>query len=491
MLFEKILNNLTKFQDKTAFVIDETVYNYYFFKKRITNIYNELQKNNIKNNDIVVIYTYDNIDTYAAILATFFCGAIVVPINSVHPKQRNERILRQISAKTIISTNTLDNPSINPDFIKDSDTKITTKHKSDNIAYILFTSGSTGKPKGVKISYHNIENFIVDFKNYFKELTELDRFLQIYDLTFDASLHCYLLPLFIGASVYTVSPKKIKFIQSYKIMDKHKLTFAKFPPSVLHLLQPYFNKIKLESLKYNLLGGEEFKANIAKKWQKCVPNAQLFNVYGPTEATINTHIFRVNFKNIEQKTNKGIISIGKPFGKNTAIIVDEQNTEKGKNEIGELCLGGEQIALGYFKNENKTENSFIIIKGKRFYKTGDLAYIDKDGDYMYIGRKDNQVQIQGYRVELSEIEEIANKFNNQITFVAVTIKNETEATEIVLFSLNLSNKEELKDYLKNNLPAYMLPSKIINLKELPFLTSGKINKNKLKEIGKNERTIHK
>ncbi|MBN2662727.1 MAG: AMP-binding protein [Bacteroidales bacterium] len=486
MLFEKILNNFTQFNDRTAFVIEDSAYSYNFLKNRISSIYKELKRKKTEQNDAIVIYTYNNIDTYAAIISTFLIGATFIPINSAHPTHRNQRILNQISAKEIISTNNSDNPTINPVNLADSITNIILKPNDKSIAYILFTSGSTGVPKGVKISYKNINSFIVNFKNYFKNLTENDRFLQIYDLTFDASLHCYLLPLFLGASVYTVSPTKLKFIQAYKIMDKYKLTFAKFPPSVLHLLLPYFNKIKLEHLKYNLLGGEEFKTHIAESWQKCVPNGQIYNVYGPTEATINTHIFPVNISEINTKSNNGIISIGKTFGENKAIIVDEKNNKKNTNEIGELCLGGEQVAIGYFNDTEKTNASFLQINETKFYKTGDLAYIDKDNDFIYIGRKDNQVQIQGYRVELSEIEKIAANYNNQLNYVAVTAENNTQAIEIFLFTLNLSDLNDFKFFLNNNLPAYMLPSKIINLKTFPLLPSGKIDKNKLKEIAKNE-----
>jgi len=481
MLFEKILNNLTKFEKKTAFVINEIEYTYGFLKKRISTIYQYLKEKNIKKNDIIVVYTNDNIDTYASIIAIFFHGATFVPINSLHPKQRNQKIIEQIKPKLILTTTDKQEGVKNTLNLKNSNQTINLHKNCEQTAYILFTSGTTGTPKGVEVSYENINIFIEDFARYFNELNEKDRFLQIYDLTFDASLHCYLLPLFVGGSIYTVAPQKLKFLQAFKLMEKHKLTFTKFPPSVLSFLKPYFNKINLPHLKYSLLGGEEFRTDLAKEWKKSVPNSRIYNVYGPTEATINTHIYPVDTTRLEEKSNNGIVSIGKTFGQNKAVIINEENKLIKDNTIGELCLGGKQVAIGYLNDKMKNKESFFTINNIPFYKTGDLAYIDKDGDYIFLGRKDNQVQIQGYRVELSEIEEIAFRFGKSQNYAAISIKNKLGASEIILFAHKLTNKEELTDFLNKNLPSYMLPSKIINLQEFPLSPSGKVNRKELKK----------
>lgn len=484
MMLNQIYNNLLIYKNETSFVINETKFSYEFLKKRVYSVFNKLVEIGTKPNDIVVVYTDDHIDTYASVLAIFFIGATFVPINSMHPAERNQLILNQILPKVILSTKDIEK-SINTVKISSENTKINFKYNEHNIAYILFTSGSTGIPKGVEVTYKNINSFILNFSQYFGKLTPNDRFLQIYDLTFDASLHCYLLPLFLGASVYTVPPNKMKFLHAYKLMEKYKLTFAKFPPTVINLLKPFFAKINLPNLKYSLLGGEEFRTNLAVEWKKCVPSAQIYNVYGPTEATINTHIYPLNIKSLIKNYN-GVISIGKTFGQNKAKIINDNNSVVETNIIGELIIGGEQVANGYLNNKIKTKDQFFYSNGELFYKTGDLAYIDDEGDFIFVGRKDNQVQIQGYRVELSEIHEVALKYNNQLNYAVVTIQNKFDTTEVVLFVENTAYKEKLHDFLTDNLPHYMLPSKIINLKSFPLLTSGKIDKNKLKTIAFNE-----
>jgi amino acid adenylation domain-containing protein len=486
MIFEQIKNNLSDYGDKTAFVINDIEYTYSQLLRRISMILKLFERNKVQNNDIIVIYTANHLDTYASIIATFFSGATFVPINSLHPIERNNLILNQLKSKLILSANIQFPESIITHNLADEEFEINLNINYHDIAYILFTSGSTGIPKGVKISYQNINSFISDFCKSMDTLNHNDRFLQIYDLTFDASLHCYLLPLYLGASIYTVIPDKIKFLQAYKLMEKYNLSFTKFPPSVLSYLKPYFNKINLKHLKYSLMGGESLHEDIAKLWSECIPNAQLKNVYGPTEATINTHIFDIDIAKLKNKTSNGIISIGKVFGSNKAIIIDENINQLGRYVKGELCLGGNQITPGYLNNDIKNKEAFFMItidnQDVLFYKTGDLAYIDDENDFIFCGRKDNQIQIQGYRVELAEIENAALLFGKSLNYAAIAIENEFGNTEVFLFTEKFqSNKVDLFSHLRKLLPGYMIPSKIIELEQFPATSSGKINRNELKK----------
>jgi amino acid adenylation domain-containing protein len=480
MVLNKILHHLNN-KNELAFFIGNKTYSYYELCQRISGIQQIIFKNKISENNIILLNVYDDIETYASVLAIWFSGATFVPINTKHAKNRNNLIENQMKVKLKLSSNLNDKGCV---LTKDTFSEIPIKNNSFNkqILYILFTSGSTGIPKGVPISKMNLNSFILDFNAEYL-LNNKDKFLQIYDLTFDASIHCYVLPLFLGASVYTVSPNKIKYLEAYKILNKHQITFAKFPPSVLTYLQPYFSKINLPFLKYSLLGGESLDEKLAKQWQKCVPKAEIHNVYGPTEATINTHIFNFTKKYNSAKSHNGIVSIGKTFGSNKAIVVDKNNKILNKNVKGELCLSGKQITEGYYKNTDRNKNSFIIIKNEKYYKTGDLVTQDDDSDFIFYGRIDSQIQVQGYRVELSEIEHIAKNFKNALNYAVVAIKNDLNIYSIFLFAEKLStNEKELHSFLQNNLPTYMVPSKIISLKKFPFTTSGKLDYNTLKKI---------
>lgn len=480
MLLEKLYHNFKKYKNNTAFVINEKSFSYNDFVNKIALVQNLLFQNNTAENDIIAINTYNDIETYASIVAIWFSGMTFVPINPKHPKKRNELILNQINPKYTLSSNKNDKDVILTTIENSSalDLKIVKRKKGSNM-YVLFTSGSTGLPKGVPINYDNLNAFITDFsENY--ELNEKDKFLQIYDLTFDASIHCYLMPLFLGGTIYTVSSDKIKYLEAYKIMDKYNITFAKFPPSVLNFLQPFFKKIKLPNLKYSLLGGESLNYTLIKNWQNCVPNAQIQNVYGPTEATINTHIFNID-KNFNAKNcYHGIVSIGRPFGSNKAIVIDENNNEVPNGIKGEMCLLGKQITKGYFNNTSKNKTSFFKINNELAYKTGDIVMINEIGNFLYCGRKDNQIQIQGFRVELSEIEQAARKIITVSNIVALSYQNKNNSTEIALFlEVKSLDSNQLKDRLKNDLPSYMIPKQLINVTNFPLTSSGKIDRKSL------------
>jgi len=473
---EKIKNNLNTYKNNVAFTIDEVSYTYKYFSEKIIAIQQLLFNNNIKKNDIVIVHTNNDIETYASIFAIWFSGATFVPINPNHPKERNDLIINQFSGNITLSSKE-NNSTLYTKNLPKVDTNITILNDNPNkTMYILFTSGSTGLPKGVAITLKNISSFIIDFsKNY--AIDNTDKFLQIYDLTFDASVHCYLLPLYLGGSIYTVNPNKIKYLEAYKLIEKHQITFAKMPPSVIAYLKPFFNKINLPKLKYSLFGGEGLNFELVKLWQNCVPNAQVQNVYGPTEATINTHIFNIPKQLNTDKIYNGIVSIGKPFGSNKAMIIDENNHILPKNIKGELCLYGNQITAGYWKNKAKNASSFFKMGTYKVYKTGDLAFIDDDGDFIFCGRIDNQVQIQGYRVELSEVENAARQFKKALNYTVVSVKNKFEVIEIVLFTEKLkTDSKQIQTFLKQRLPNYMLPTKIINLENFPLTSSGKIDK---------------
>ena len=482
MLLDKIKYNLENLSNKNAFIIDEQFYTYNDFKNTIIAIQQLLLKNNFKQNNKVLIYIENNLETYASIFAVWFLGGVFIPINPKHPKERNDLVISQLQYFIALSSKKQENALATKNLQQPTKKLVFNNRTIDSLMYILFTSGSTGTPKGVPISYKNIHYFITDFnKNY--TLNASDKFLQIYDLTFDASIHCYVLPLYLGASVYTVSPNKIKFLEAFKLLDKHQLTFAKFPPSVLAYLKPYFKKINLPKLKYSLLGGESLPIQLVDSWRKCVPNAIIQNVYGPTEATINTHIYTIP-KNISPKNlYNGIVSIGKPFGSNQSFVIDKNNLVLSNNVKGELCLFGNQIATKYFKNSKKTKESFVVINHQEVYKTGDLVYLNDENNYVFCGRIDNQVQIQGYRVELSEIENAARKFDKARNFCAISIENKFNALEIFLFTEKLIvDTTFLYDFLKLQLPTYMLPKKIINLETFPLTSGGKIDKQALKKL---------
>jgi len=312
-----------------------------------------------------------------------------------------------------------------------------------------------------------------------------DKCLQCFDLTFDVSVQSYLVPLTTGACTYTIPHDQIKYSYVYGLLEDHQLTFGAMAPSMIRYLRPYFDEINAPGMRYNILTAEASPADLVAEWSKCIPNAEIYDFYGPTEATIYCTYYKCgsdgNYKNLN-----GNLSIGKPMDGITAIIRDENGNVAERGKKGELCISGDQLTPGYWNNQEKTAESFfdLIWEGelRRFYKTGDSCFFDDEGDILYAGRLDYQVKIQGYRIELSEIEYHAREWLKGQNAVAVAYENTTGNSEIALFvEDDQAAIDPLQAYLKSKMPPYMVPSKVYLKSKFPLNANGKIDRNVLKK----------
>lgn len=496
-MFGSIINSFETHNNKNAFCIKDVYYTYQQLESYTVAISEEIINKLPISEKVVGVLAVDDILTYATLLAVMFSGKAYVPINPLYPPFRNSSIIKEAGVKAIVSAvdkkQTIDycgvdnfnyyNSNIKSNFSKISYNKFIS---DDALAYILFTSGSTGVPKGVPISRSNLFAFCDAFLALENNYTPDDRFLQMFDLTFDLSVVSYLIPLMCGACVYTVgTPLGVKYTEVYKILEKYDITFALMVPSIITALKPYFEDILLDKLKYSLFCGEALKLDIINEWQKCVPNALIQNIYGPTEGTVVC--FNYNCIPNKIKSSNGIISIGKSMKGTYAVIIDENNSIIEDISKGELCISGPQITKGYFNNPEMNNKSFINLnyrgEERMFYKTGDVCYKDEEGFYMFCGRVDQQIKVQGYRIELSEVEHYAEKFAKGEEVAAVTRINKQGNTEIVIF-IKTSNdiKKELYNAMRKALPSYMLPSEIITLNKFPYNSNGKINRKELHEL---------
>ncbi|MBJ2172601.1 AMP-binding protein [Aureibaculum sp. A20] len=487
------LKSIETFENHNAFCINEHFYTYKELSNSVTKVRFALQKEKIINKNIGLVAN-DDIETYASIFAIWLEGCAYV---TLHPKQPMDRIMEIIDQAEISlilnsstdllfpSIKTIESKNLKSGII-DNLPKLTDEN---SLAYILFTSGSTGKPKGVQISRKNIGAFMNSFWKTEIHINENDRCLQCFDLTFDVSVQSYLVPLTKGACIYTIPHDQIKYSYVFGLLEDYKLTFATMAPSIIRYLQPYFDEINAPNLRYNILTAEASSLDLVEEWATCIPNAEILDFYGPTEATIYCTYNKFNRFGVNKQLN-GMMSIGKAMHGVKAIIIDEKGKTLGANKKGELCVSGDQLTPGYWKNHEKNSSSFFTVEidgsNTRFYKTGDLCYIDNEGDILLSGRLDYQVKIQGYRIELGEIEFHARYFLKKINVVVLPFINKTKNTELALFIENeVQNTDLLIDYLKSKLPSYMIPTKTIGVSEFPINTNGKIDKNLLKlKIGK-------
>lgn len=486
-ILDQFLTIVENFGSKNAFCINEKFYTYKDLAQTISKIRSSIQTSKTTSKNIGLLAN-DDIETYASIFAIWLEGFAYVPLHPNHPLERSLEIISQANIDLVINSSEinlfLNIQTIESTHLKFNEFFLKPVPTPDNaLSYILFTSGSTGKPKGVTITRSNIRAFVDAFWDIGYCIDENDRVLQPFDLTFDLSVISYLIPLLKGACVYTVPHDQIKYSYIAQLLDDHLLTMAVMVPSTIRYLKPYFDEIDLPALKYNMFCGEALPIDLVSEWSTCVPNAFIDNAYGPTENTIFCSYYRYNREGLNKSYN-GILSIGKSMKSGQMIIVNDENLEVSEGQLGELCLTGSQLTPGYWDNPEKNNELFFSDNnGVRFYKTGDNCYKDSEGDVMYSGRLDHQVKVQGYRVELGEIEHYAREFLKGPNAIAIACENKAGNTEITLFiEDNLTDTSILSEYLKQKLPFYMFPSKILLNKKFPLNSNGKFDRNMLKKL---------
>ena len=485
---------------RNAFCIDDKFYSYQDLLDSVIKVRKIITSNiDVIENNIGLVIN-DDLETYATIFGLWMEGKAYVPVNPIAPKTRNLEILNAINIKHIFdSSSKVEYSDFKTHNVSEANTNNSTfesiKFNESNLAYVLFTSGSTGAPKGIPISFKNLNALATALdKDEEYKLKAADRCLQMYDLTFDASLTALLPALLVGACLYTVPSNVIKYFHVYKLLEKHKLTVLKMVPSIIYYLRPYFSEINAPSVRYSIFGGEKLYEDIVNDWVKCVPNSKVLNHYGPTEFTVCSNYYKYK-SNKKNKSYNGVLSIGKPFKGVDCLILDEEEGIASNNQVGELCLSGNQLTSGYYKNESLNITSFFTHKtangiSKRFYKTGDLCFMDDDGDYMYVGRKDFQVKIGGYRVELGEIEyHVRNHESTKSkNTLVIDVKNTSNNDELVIVVESIQfDTKALLEYLNTKLTDYMVPKKVFFIDNFPHNKNGKIDRKALRNIIKIKR----
>ena len=440
---------------------------------------------------LVGVVANDDLGTYAALLALWAEGRAYLPLSPEIPMDRNMRITARAGIKHALcsdaNTGFLTCTPVRTDALPEAPLNVTfPDHGDEDLAYVLFTSGSTGEPKGVPITRGNLSTFITGFDALGIPVTAADKCLQMFELTFDLSVMSYLVPLLHGACVYTVPKNEIKYGYIAELMEEQGITLALMVPSIINYLRPYFDEIQCPALKHSLFCGEALPLDVTTEWSNCVPNARILNVYGPTEHTIfcTQYVFdRVG----GNKEINGVLSIGKAMFGSSIVVVDEQRRILPSGEKGELCLGGGQMTPGYWNDPEKTAQAIFRMEHdgvlQRFYRTGDLCTIDAQGDALYLGRLDHQVKIQGYRVELSEIEHHARAFLVRTSAVALAVMNDTGNNEVALAIEGPDGEiKPLIDHLRTKLPGYMVPTRTRFVAEFPLNTNGKTDRKALQAM---------
>ncbi len=476
--FVELFNETCKmYPNSIAVILNEKKITYNKLDERANAISNELLRHGVTYGSIIGLLLGRSIDIVAVMIGILRVGAAFLPIDKEFPDERIKYILTNSNCNVLIVDEKVSRNiefkgtvlNIN-DFSFESCVKLPEKKINMNdLVYVIYTSGSTGYPKGVMISHRALNAFIYGICNEINLLPE-KRILAVTTISFDISILELIVPLIKGMTIVLADEKTIRnsrLLTQY--IKNNQINIVQMTPTRMDLLLEASKSFEwMDSLTEVLIGGEEFPMFLLEKLQK-FQNIQIFNLYGPTEATI--------WISCCELTKKKRVSIGKPFGKNKMYILNEEYKEVERGSIGEICIGGPQLAEGYWANRELTDSKFIN-GDEKLYKTGDIGRIDKEGNFECLGRGDNQVKIRGYLVEINEVENIFQRYHKIKRVIVVPKKGKKMNTYLCAYYISEQNLsvQEIRKFLNRYLANYMIPDEFVRVEQFPETLNHKIDK---------------
>ena len=425
-----------------------------------------------------------------ALLGILKAGGAYVPLDPAYPSDRIRYVLDDSRAKLVLTqrplVTSLAGTSAEVVCIDSEETgwqiedavPVANSVKPTNLAYVIYTSGSTGRPKGVELEHRSVVNFLCSLLNE-PGMNASDVLVAVTTLSFDiAGLELYL-PLLAGGRL-VVAPREATADGRLlmQLMARTGATIMQATPTTWRLL--------LESgwkgdpnLKV-LVGGEALSADLAH--QLATRSASVWNMYGPTETTIWSSVYRV------EGNDEKLVPIGKPIANTAFYILDNDRQPVAEGSEGELYIGGEGLARGYFERDDLTAEKFIADPfdpetGARLYRTGDLARARSDGNVEFLGRIDHQVKIRGFRIELGEIEAVLEQHPAVRQAVVIAREDTPDDKRLVAYfvsdSVSPAKPHELRNHAGKQLPDYMLPGVFVNVARFPLTPNGKVDRKAL------------
>ena len=442
------------------------------------------------------------------LLGILAAGGAYVPLDPDYPVERLAFMIQDAALSVIVTTEDLLDrlPELSDGVVcLDRDADLIRAHSTepvasnvslDNLAYVIYTSGSTGRPKGVKISHRSINNRLLWMQSVFP-LEPNDRVLQKTVYSFDASVWELFLPLMTGAQVFMAQPggHQDSSYLAATVADR-EITVLQLVPSMLQVLIDEPQLSRWRSLKRLFCGGEVLSGELQKKFFERV-DAELINLYGPTEVSIDATCWVC-----ERGSNRAGAIIGRPIANTQVYVLDEQLRLAPIGVAGELFVSGVGLARGYHRRPELTAERFLpdpfsVDPGRRMYRTGDLVRYHEDGAIEYLSRADHQVKLRGFRIELQEIEAVLlehkvvreavvtvsqNNGHQRLLAYVVAGNGHKEISEDESYGKNgFALSEALRSHATARVPSYLVPAAFVILDRMPLLPNGKVDRKALPE----------
>ena len=524
MLITKFEEQVEKFAQKIAIEAVDRILTYEELDNYSTQVAHQLLRNRdlfskSSGQPIAGILLEHGADMIVGVLGALKADHIYVPLDITYPVNRLAYMLEDSESHVILTNSrslalaetlaarvkrNLEIVNIDADPDKNSsddgsNKRIRRAPSEDKPAYILYTSGSTGKPKGVVQSHGNILYFTKHWTSRFS-IYESDRITLFSAFSHDGSIPDIFGALLNGAALY---PRHIKEEVSTSALPEwlleKKITIWHSVPTLFRyfvntLSDRENNDNDFPDLRFVILGGEKVIKHDVNMFQRFFPHSILANIYGQTESTVNS------FWLVKPGDSFDRVLIGKPIDETELLIIDEEDGVIEDFGVGEIFVASEHIALGYWKDDGNTQDVFLYDQDLgRLYRTGDMARLIPGGDIEILGRKDTQVKIRGFRVELGEIETALLRHEAVKEAVVITKElnlvsregvdantNSGKKYDICLFAGIVSDEKlgvsELREYLSQELPGYMIPTRFVQLDKMPLTPTNKIDRKALQEL---------
>lgn len=419
-------------------------------------------------NAVCAVWADRDFTSFAAIIGILLRGHTYLPLSPSAPPARNAEILRNSGAKVLVCPHQARaqisplRVLLPPDFLIVDDEELLPEPaeivlpRPEDCAYLMYTSGSTGRPRGVKILNSQVMTYLRN-ASAFAPVNESDRVSQMFDLTFDLSVHDMFMCWGGGGCLFVPTSQERFF--PHEFINRNRLTYWFSVPSAVSLISNYgaLNPGSLPTVQTSLFCGEALRFSVAEAWRNAAPQSKMFNLYGPTEATVA--ISQYHFSATSREQMNGIVSIGKIFPEHSYRIVN-----------GELFVSGPQVIQSY-PEENPFDGGW--------YKTGDLVK-EENGHLFFLGRTDTQIKLRGYRIELNEIAHAAGSAAGGCAAEALAWPSIEAPQSIYVFIENMNvSEDEVIEKCAHVLPNYMIPSAVFKLTKFPLNDRGKTDRLKL------------
>ncbi|HEX3156479.1 MAG TPA: amino acid adenylation domain-containing protein, partial [Candidatus Angelobacter sp.] len=481
--------------EQVAVIDGEQQLTYGELNRRSNRLVYRLRALGVRPDDRVAICMERSLEMVVALLGVLKAGAAYVPLDPGYPAERLEYMLEDTQATVLLTQQhlreRLPHRKLRIVCLDTEWDQIASQQDSnpvalagpENLAYVIYTSGSTGRPKGVMLTHASLRNHMA-WMQQAHPIVPGDRVLQKTVFTFDASVWEFYAPLLGGGTLVMARPGGHQDPEyMVRCVEQKAITILQLVPLQLQFLLEQQGIERCYSLKRVYCGGDVLSQDLVKAFYQLVPSAKLYNLYGPTETTIDATTAECS-RAIESE----IVPIGKPIANTQVYVLDEAGELLPAGCWGELYIGGSGLGRGYLNRPGLTAEKFVPDAygeaGGRLYRTGDLVRWNRSGELEYLRRIDEQVKIRGYRIEPGEIEAVLMEYEGIRQSAVIAREDVAGDKRLVAYMVWEEGKEdaggsELRKHIQKRLPEYMVPGAFVTLAELPLTGNGKLDRKAL------------